>query len=128
MAIIGKDLPPDIGKATQFQPGVSGNPAGKPPGTRSLSATIQEIMEDDDFEVELKGGAKLKGRPSKKITEVMYKLALSGNTKAADWIAKYGYGTKLDLTSGGDRITQPIAPSPELAADFAKYLEEKTKG
>lgn len=79
---------------TQFKPGQSGNPAGKPKGARHLSSVIQELMDDDDFELKLKDGKTLKGRPSRKLTEVMYGMAVSGNVKAAEWLAKHGYGTK----------------------------------
>lgn len=78
----------------RFQPGVSGNPAGKPKGTRHLSTVIQELMDDENFELKLKDGKILKGRPSRKLAEVMYSLGISGNVKAADWLAKHGYGTK----------------------------------
>lgn len=98
------------GKPYQFKPGNPGG--GKPPGTRSLSATIQELLEDDNFEVELKNGTKLKGRPSKKMSEVMYKLALSGNVKAYDVLAKYGYGSKVDITSGGEKLELPTVYLP----------------
>lgn len=69
-------------------------------------------MENDEFEIELKGGQKLKGRPSKKIAEVMYKLSLTGNHKAADWLAKYGYGTKVDITSMGEKLELPTVYLP----------------
>jgi hypothetical protein len=38
---IGYGRPP---KATQFQPGTSGNPAGRPKGTRSVGAVLRDIM------------------------------------------------------------------------------------
>lgn len=82
----------------QFKPGQSGNPAGKPKGSRHLSTVIQELMDDENFELKLKDGNMLKGRPSRKIAEVMYGLAISGGSnsvKAADWLAKHGYGTKV---------------------------------
>jgi hypothetical protein len=117
MATIGKDVSPDVGKATQFKPGQVANPKGRPVGSRSLSATIQDLLEDDDFEVQLKNGEKLKGRPSRKMSEVMYKLALSGNVKAYDVLAKYGYGTKVDITSGGEKIELPAVYLPQRKKD-----------
>lgn len=35
----------DDGKETQFKPGESGNPAGRPVGAKSLRASLQEMME-----------------------------------------------------------------------------------
>ncbi len=34
---------------TQWQKGKSGNPKGRPPGSRSLAATVQEAAEHDSF-------------------------------------------------------------------------------
>lgn len=32
---------------TQFKPGVSGNPAGRPPGVPALQAAMRKLLEDD---------------------------------------------------------------------------------
>ena len=124
--MIGKHVSPDVGKATQFKPGVAVPGAGRPKGTRSLSSTIQDLMEDDDFEIKLKDGQILKGRPSKKIAEVMYGMAISGNTKAAEWLAKYGYGNKVavDVTSKGESIAQNY--SEETAAKWQQFIKQDT--
>ena len=39
--IVGFGKPP---KANQFAPGVSGNPAGRPKGARSVASILQEIV------------------------------------------------------------------------------------
>ena len=109
----------------KFQPGQSGNPNGKPKGSRHLSSVIQELMDNDDFELKLKDGKTLKGRPSKKLVEVMYGLAVSGNTKAADWLAKYGYGQKMEIEHSGE-ITNG-ENNPELAQQFSEFLKKQTK-
>lgn len=111
---------------TQFQPGQSGNPAGKPKGVRMLSSVIQEMMDDDTFEFEVQGGGKLQNKPSKQIVAVMVKLSNKGNIKAADWLAKYGYGTKVDVTTNGQSIQTPVA-DPALAAEFLEYMKGKTE-
>ncbi len=85
---------PHGGALTPYPKGVSGNPAGKPKGTKHLSSVIQDLMEDENFELKLKNGELLKGMPSRNIAKVMYGLAVSGNTKAADWLARHGYGNK----------------------------------
>lgn len=95
---------PHGGALKPFEPGTSGNPAGKPKGARHLSSVIQELMDDDDFELKLKNGQILKGRPSRKLTEVMYGMAVSGNVKAAEWLAKHGYGTKQIVEFEGNPI------------------------
>lgn len=125
--MIGKHISPDVGKATQFKPGVAVPGAGRPKGTRSLSSTIQDLMEDDDFEIKLKDGQILKGRPSKKIAEVMYGMAISGNTKAADWLAKYGYGNKVDVTTNGESINAIPEADGEVITEWKQFLKSKTK-
>lgn len=85
----------------QYKPGQQGSVGGH----KHLSTTIQEMLEDGTFEDKLHDGRKLKGKPSRLIVRAMIKLAVQGNVKAADWLAKYGYGTKIDLTSDGQPIS-----------------------
>lgn len=95
--MIGKDQPPEIGKDTQFKPGESGNPAGKPPGTKHLSTYIQEALTDENFELKLKDGSILKEMPIKAIIKTAVAKSVSGDTRAMEWLAKHGYGEKLNL-------------------------------
>src|ERR1700722_1570347 len=81
-----------------WKPGQSGNPAGKPKGTRHLSAWIQEMMEDEQFTRKLANGRSKKEMPVKAIVGTLIAKALDGDMRAIDLLAKYGYGTKLDLT------------------------------
>ena len=82
-----------------WQPGQSGNPAGKPKGTKHNSTWIQEMMEDDQFTRKLANGRTKKEMPVKAIVGTLIAKALDGDMRAIDLLAKYGYGTKLDLTS-----------------------------
>lgn len=112
-----------IGKLTQFKPGQSGNPNGRPKGRKSLATIIRE-MENEEFNWDIlptKNNEKLRefveqvapmGSPFRAIVMKMALEALQGNVKAAEWIRKAGYGDKLDLTSKGERIRQePIVVS-----------------
>src|SRR5664280_3740012 len=45
----GDDKDPNMGADTQFKPGESGNPDGRPKGRQSLSTTIQEMLDDPKF-------------------------------------------------------------------------------
>lgn len=76
-----------------FPPGVSGNPAGKPKGTKHISTWIQELMNDEEFTVDnfLHGGKQYKGAPIKAIIQVAMYQALAGEKDWADWLAKYGW-------------------------------------
>jgi hypothetical protein len=108
----GTDTDPSVGKDTQFPPGVSGNPAGKPAGTKHISTWIQDLMEDEEFEALLPdprdGWKTYKGAPMPAILKVMSIKAMQGDVKAFDALAKYGYGTKLDLTTNGKELPAPI--------------------
>ncbi|AZZ51417.1 hypothetical protein C1I64_04745 [Rathayibacter festucae DSM 15932] len=90
-----------MGAATQFKPGVSGNPAGRPKGSISLSQRIQQMLNDEDFEALLpdpeRGFKEFRGAPAIAIIKAAIIRAATGDLKAADWLAKYGYGTKIDM-------------------------------
>lgn len=89
-------------KDTQFKPGESGNPDGKPKGIRHLSTIIQELEADIDWDLtSLKSKDELSKKYGKNgmkaLVMVAFSKAMSGDTKAMDWLAKYGYGHKLNL-------------------------------
>lgn len=98
---------PHGGALRPFPKGVSGNPAGKAPGTKHLATWIQEMLNDEEFETTLldakKGAINFKGAPLKAIIQVAIHKAIHDKEKGnvwAEWLAKHGYGTKIDL--GGE--------------------------
>src|SRR5665213_3510669 len=91
-----------------WQPGQSGNPSGKPKGTKHLSKWIQEMMEDESFEQKLSDGTVLKGAPVKAIVMTLLTKGIAGDMKAIDLLGKYGYGSKLDVTSDDKPLPTPI--------------------
>ena len=107
---------------TQFKPGQSGNPAGKPKGTKHLSTWIQEMLNDEEFETLLehptKGYVEYKGAPLQAIIQTAIRRSMAGEKPWADWLAVHGYGTKqvieiddprkeiLDKYLGGDDAGQ----------------------
>lgn len=97
---------------TPWKPGQSGNPAGKPKGTKHLSTWIQEMMEDENFKHKLSNGKIVAELPVKAIVATLITRALDGELKAIDIIAKYGYGTKFDFTSSNKPLPTPIIPVP----------------
>lgn len=107
---------------TPWQPGQSGNPAGKPKGTKHLSTWIQEMMEDDNFTRKLANGRSKKEAPVKAIVTTLMNKALDGDMKAFDLLAKYGYGTRLDVTSK-DKEVQPFFG---LGSGGQKYVRNMT--
>lgn len=70
---------------------------GKPKGTKHLSTYIQEALTDENFELKLKDGSILKEMPIKAIIKTAVAKSVSGDTRAMEWLAKHGYGEKLNL-------------------------------
>lgn len=94
MSEVGPGKPP---KEHQFKPGQSGNPDGKPKGTVHLSTHIQNALNDENFELKLKDGSILKEMPIKAIIKTAIAKSVSGDTRAMEWLAKHGYGEKLNV-------------------------------
>lgn len=102
---------------TRWQPGQSGNPAGKPKGTRHISTYIREMMEDDSFMQKLPNGRNLHGAPAKAIVKTIIAKAANGDLRAFDLLCKYGYGAKIEVEP--DQL-----PIPLLSRDQLKGLLE----
>lgn len=99
----------------QFKPGIDTHPPrpGKPKGHKNLSTYIQDYL-DSDQAIPYKR-SKWRGKPAQLIVGVMTAQAAKGDVKAADWLAKYGYGTKVDFTSGGEPIAfMNAVPRPQV--------------
>jgi len=94
------------------------NPKGKPKGTLHISTHIKQMLEDPDFEMTLKDGTIFQGRPMKAIIKTAIIKAAEGDMRAFDMLGKYGYGTSVDVTSGGEAIkgaTIAFADNPETS-------------
>jgi hypothetical protein len=101
----GKGNDPSIGKATQFKPGQSGNPAGKPKGTKHINTWIQELLQDEDFSAKVRIGFEIqdfKGAPIQAIIKAQMLKAIEGDTKAFDSLAKYGWPAKSEVEQSGE--------------------------
>lgn len=112
---------------TQFKPGESGNPAGKPKGTKHLSTHIQDLLDDEAFSPEKVSGKEYSGTPMKAIIVTAITKAIDGDNRWADWLAKYGYGEKytVDQNISGQLDTTPS--NPELTERFTQFLKNDTK-
>ena len=66
-------------------------------GTKHLSTHIQEMLNDDSFELKLKDGTLLKERPIAAIIKTAVAKSISGDNKWAEWLAKHGYGERIKL-------------------------------
>jgi hypothetical protein len=79
--------------------GVSGNPAGRPKGSKNLATIVREL-ESEDFnwgKVPIKQLATAKeiGSPWRAIVYVALAKAWSGDVKAMRWLSQVGYGDKI---------------------------------
>lgn len=66
-------------------------------GQLHLSTHIQNMLNDPEFELKLKDGSLLKGAPIAAIIKTAVAKSISGDTRAMEWLAKHGYGEKLNL-------------------------------
>lgn len=99
------------------------NPNGKPKGTRHLSTIIRNIMEDIDWgKTNLKNKDEVQAKYGTKgwdaLTYVAVTKAMAGDPKAMDWLAKNGFGTKLDLTTDDEPLNKVIV-------EWAKPVDEQ---
>lgn len=110
-------------KDTQFKPGESGNPDGKPKGAKHLKTLIQEIGNNIEWDkTTLKDKAQMKelygNNAWKALTYVAFTKAMAGDPKAMDWLSKNGYGQNLDITSNGETMPSiNIVSFKDVAAD-----------
>ena len=112
---------------TRWKKGQSGNPNGKPKGSKHISTHIQEMLNDPDFELKLKDGSIIKGRPMEAILKTAVAKAVSGDMRAFDMLGKYGYGTKLDITSEGEKIQPILGGLSDLHSDDSDSQDSESK-
>ena len=111
---------------TQFKPGESGNPAGRPVGRRSLSTIIRDLLEQElDFsKLDTDDAMRLvemyEGKSAwEAVVTVAAIKALQGNIKAADFLAKNAYGTRQIIET--DQLILPM--TPELESEIQREYE-----
>lgn len=102
-------IPPE---AYKFKPGQSGNPNGRPKGSKSLSTLIREL-ENEDFDwthvpIKNKDVIAQMGSPFKAVVMVALGQAISGDKAAREWLRKAGYGDKIDILSDGKALPTVI--------------------
>lgn len=117
-------LDPSPGKDHQFKPGQSGNPNGRPKGRKSLSTMIQQMLNDETFIEKLNGeikekvkqadpefqGTALKAMITTAMIEAIDPARKASERDAArNFLAKYGYGNKIELTGPDGESLMPIA-------------------
>lgn len=108
-AIGGRGTPWNSRHLKPIKPGEVRNPTGRPKGSISLSTRIRQMMNDDNFVFRNnKGEIILEGRPMDVIVAQAMLKASKGDMKAFDMLGKYGFGTKVDVTTKGNALPTPI--------------------
>lgn len=93
--------------AKPFQPGQSGNPAGRPKGSVDIMTRVQRLLEGDaDLPKALKEVIAARCGDDKKALDAIFISllleALQGDAKAAKELLDRGYGKVADKLEGGD--------------------------
>ena len=116
---VGYCKPP---KASQFKPGQSGNPKGRPKGViKSDKSLFQELMLELDSEIAVTHGGKVtKVTKIKAIVKTIVKMAITGHWRAIKFID--------DKTKGFDLVALGLKPAPFRMTSTAIELFEKFKG
>lgn len=116
-----------VGKATQFKPGQSGNPAGRPPGSRNFKTIVRELFEDggiDWSKVPIKNARELEKKFGKRggeaLSYVLYAKGISGDVPAAKTVHEWAYGKNVDITTGGAPL-MPIALDGAVLSRIQKH-------
>jgi hypothetical protein len=92
-----------------IKPGEVRNPTGRPKGSVSLSTRIREMMNDEKFVFKnSKGEVILEGKPMDVIVSQAMLRASKGDMRAFDMLGKYGFGSKVDVTTDGKALPTPI--------------------
>lgn len=112
-------------KQGQWKSGESGNPNGRPKGSKNLATIIREL-EAEDFDwslVPIKqiNAAKKIGSPWRAVVYVAIAKAWGGDVRAMEWLRKSGYGDKLDVTSNGETI------APRVVSKIVPHAKSKAK-
>lgn len=116
-----------------FPKGVSGNPKGRPKGSKNFSTVVREILSNEELldKVSKSKPVYYDYLPEKNglnaVAMAMLIKAISGDKQAADWLVKTGWGDKLDITSGEERISvAPIIISEIRSRNVTTSAEAET--
>ena len=104
---IGYKQPP---KSTQFQPGKSGNPKGRPKGLKNLSTDLKEELEEKIVVTE--GGRTLELSKQRAMLKTLMAKALKGDGRSSSVLIQLILG--IEQSESG-RQGQDILPEDDLA-------------
>lgn len=102
---VGYGKPP---KHTQFPPGQSGNPKGKPKGTKDFRADLAEELAQRVQVSE--GGKKITVSKQRLVIKRLFEKAAKGDIRALNTVIKLGMTTMSDDTAAAD---EPLTAEEE---------------
>ena len=108
--VTGYKKPP---KHTQFQPGQSGNPNGRPKGTKNLATDLDEELSEKILVTE--GGKQRETTTQRAMLKSLVAKALKGDTRAASVL--------INLTLGLEQAKSARYDSDTLGEDDRDILE-----
>lgn len=110
-----------------FNKGADPRRGSKPKGSKHLSTWIQELLNDEGFEIGMldsnRGYILYKGAPIKAIVGVAIQRALNDpkdGIKWATWLATFGYGRKVEVEPNRG------LPQPILLIKHSRPYEKQT--
>ncbi len=124
---------PNLQNLKPYKPGESGNILGRPRGIKNISTIIKQLLADEELM-----DAMAKNKPgywdklpnkngANALVAAMMIKAMQGDSKAATWISKYGFGDKIDITSDGERIEMAPVIVSEIIPRIVENAEAETQ-
>ena len=112
---VGYGQPP---KSTRFRPGQSGNPKGRPKGTRNLKTELEQEMHQRVLVRE--GNKQMRITKRHAVIKSQLAKAIKGDTRAAAWVFEMvGRLLEPDGAEGAGAGRQLPADDQAILADFA---------
>ncbi len=107
-----------------FKKGYDERRGTKNKGSKHISVHIREILNDEEFPYKLTNGIKIKGIPVKAMINALAIKAVEGDVRSFDTLAKYGYGSKLEVNLNENRV---LDLSPEQAEQLLRLRADRKK-
>lgn len=112
-----------------FKPGYDPRRGTKPKGAIHISTHIQNMLNDEEFSIWLadprEGFVEYKGAPMKAIIKTALIKAAAGDKDAREWLAKYGYGQKLEVEHSGEINTTKELTDEQLRERINEQLRRQ---
>lgn len=125
-----------VGRKTQFKPGVSGNPKGRPAGVKNWSTIVRKMLADPAIARGIVGAQTFKkltkGLEEKNLAHIIpavmaAKVIESQDVHAASWLYKVG-GFDRDEVAGSEPPEDISAEEAErIARQAIEWSEAKRK-